>query len=126
MKVEKREDDFEKRRQHLKNLTDDELYDRFWNLTEQIVKPMVDLAYTHTSPAIERSVALRMGFSSLQAKPLIEYCSKFNLLGHGIGNVILTYAKMKNIDYLKAGDELSKGTGWDSVLKEMKAVTSND
>ena len=107
MKVEKREDDFEKRRQHLKNLTDDELYDRFWNLTEQIVKPMVDLAYTHTSPAIERSVALRMGFSSLQAKPLIEYCSKFNLLGHGIGNVILTYAKMKNIDYLKAGDELS-------------------
>lgn len=126
MKVEKREDDFEKRRQHLKGLTDDELYDRFWDLTEQIVKPMVDLAYTHTSPAIERSVALRMGFSSLQAKPLIEYCSKFNLLGHGIGNVILTYAKVKNIDYMKAGDELSKGIGWDSVLKEMKAVIKND
>jgi D-ornithine 4,5-aminomutase subunit alpha len=116
----KREDDFEKRREHLKNLTNDQLFDRFWDLTNQVVKPMVDLAYTHTSPAIERSVVLRMGFSSLQAQPIISYGAKWNLLGKGIGNVILTYAKLKDIHYLKAGAELSKGIGWDIVAEKMK------
>jgi D-ornithine 4,5-aminomutase subunit alpha len=116
----KREDDFEKRREHLKELTEEELYDRFWCLTQQIVKPIVDLAFTNTSPAIERSVVLRMGFSSLQAKPIIDYGTKYNLLSKGIGNVILTYAKLQNIDYLKAGEELSKGIGWDIVSEKMK------
>ena len=116
----KREDDFEIRREHLKGLTEEQLHDRFWNLTEQIVKPIVDLAYGHTSPAIERSVALRMGFSSLQAQPLIDHGTKWKLLGKGIGNVILTYAKLKNMNYLEAGDELSKGIGWDVVSEKMK------
>jgi D-ornithine 4,5-aminomutase subunit alpha len=116
----KREDDFQVRREHLKELTEEQLYDRFWSLTNQIVKPIVDLAYTHTSPAIERSVVLRMGFSSLQAKPLIDHGTKWNLLGKGIGNVILTYAKMKNMDYLKAGEELVTGKGWDVVSEKMK------
>ena len=72
----KREDDFEKRREHLKDLQRNNYMIDFGALTEQIVKPIVDLAYTHTSPAIERSVVLRMGFSSLQAKPLIDYGTK--------------------------------------------------
>jgi D-ornithine 4,5-aminomutase subunit alpha len=38
----KREDDFKVRREHLKELTGDQLYDRFWSLTDQIVKPIVD------------------------------------------------------------------------------------
>ena len=116
----KREDDFQIRREHLKGLSEEELHDRFWNLTEQIVKPIVDLAYGHTSPSIERSVALRMGFSSLQAKPLIEHGVNWKLLGKGIGNVILTYARLKDMDYLKAGDELSKGIGWELVSEKMK------
>jgi D-ornithine 4,5-aminomutase subunit alpha len=116
----KRADDFEKRREHLKNLTDEQLYERFWSLTEEIVKPMIDLSYNHTSPAIERSVLLRMGFSSLEAQPIVDYGTKWNLLGKGMGNVILTYAKLKNIDYLKAGEELAKGTGWDLIVEKMK------
>ena len=59
-----REDDYLKRREHLKDLSDQELKERFWQLAEQAVKPLVDLAYKNTSPAIERSVLLRMGFSS--------------------------------------------------------------
>lgn len=116
----KREDDFANRREPLKGLTEQQLYDRFWSLTQQIVKPIVDLAYTHTSPAIERSVVLRMGFSSLEAKPLIDYATKYNLLSKGVGNVILTYAKLKDMDYLKAGEELSKGIGWDIISEKMK------
>lgn len=116
----KREDDFQKRREHLKDLTDEQLYERFWSLTEQIVKPLVDLSYTHTSPGIERSVLLRMGFSSMQAQPIVDYGTKWNLLGKGMGNVVLTYAKLKNMDYLQAGEELSKGIGWDLVVDKIK------
>ncbi|NMM63872.1 ornithine aminomutase [Clostridium sp. P21] len=116
----KREDDYEKRREHLKDLTDEQLYDRFWSLTSEIVKPLVDLSYQYTSPAIERSVLLRMGFSSLEAQPIVEYGTKWNLLGKGIGNVVLIYAKLKNMDYLKAGEELSKGIGWNLVVDKMK------
>ena len=39
----KREDDFEVRRAHLKGLTDQELYDRFWALCEQLVDPLLDM-----------------------------------------------------------------------------------
>ena len=56
----------------------------------------------------------------MQAQPLIDHGTKCKLLGKGIGNVILTYAKLKNMDYLKAGDELSKGIGWDVVSEKMK------
>lgn len=114
----KRQDDFEKRREHLKNLSDKELYDKFWSLTEEIVKPMVDLAYNNTSPAIERSVLLRMGFSSLEAGNIVKNGAKWDLIGMGMGNVVLTYSKIKKTDYLKAGEELSKGIGWDEVKEK--------
>ncbi len=116
----KREDDFEKRREHLKNLSDEELYNRFWKLTEEIVKPMIDMAETHTSPAVERSVLLRMGFSSLEADGIVKEGMKWNLLGKGIGNVVLTYSEIMGIPYQKAGIELSDGKGWEIVNKKMR------
>jgi D-ornithine 4,5-aminomutase subunit alpha len=116
----KRIDDFEQRREHLKNLTEEELYNRFWELTEEIVKPMVKLAETHTSPSIERSVLLRMGFSSIEAQNIVKEGMKWNLIGKGMGNVVLTYAKLKGIHYLKAGGELSEGNGWDEVHAVMR------
>ena len=33
----KRQDDFEQRRKHIANLSDKELYDRFWELTALVV-----------------------------------------------------------------------------------------
>ena len=45
-----RADDFERRRAHLKNLSDEALKDRFWDLADQIVAPLVEEARTHTSP----------------------------------------------------------------------------
>jgi D-ornithine 4,5-aminomutase subunit alpha len=111
----KRQDDFQVRREHLKNLTDEELYNRFWSLTEEIVRPLVDLAYTNTSPSVERSVLLRMGFSSIEAGNIVKEGIKWGLMGKGMGNVVLTYAKIKNISYLEAGNELSNGIGWSEI-----------
>lgn len=67
----KRDDDFETRRAHLQGLSDEQLHERFWLLVDQLTKPMLEMGRTHTSPAIERSVLLRMGFSSLEAKAKI-------------------------------------------------------
>lgn len=111
----KRADDFEERRKHLRDLSDEELYDRFWQLTEEIVKPMVELAYNSTSPSIERSVLLRMGFSSLESSNIVQEGVKAGLLGKGMGNVVLKYSKLKGIPYLEAGRELAEGKGWNEV-----------
>ncbi|CDF58310.1 ornithine aminomutase subunit alpha [Thermobrachium celere] len=111
----KRPDDFEIRRQHLKDLSDEELEKRFWQLAEEIVKPLVELAYTHTSPAVERSVLLRMGFSSIEAKAIVEGVQNLGLLGKGAGNVVYRLAKKKNIPIREAGLLLVEGKAWDEV-----------
>jgi D-ornithine 4,5-aminomutase subunit alpha len=56
----KRADDFEQRRAHLANLTDEELYERFWKLANEIVDPLLELGKKNTTPSIERSILLRM------------------------------------------------------------------
>ncbi len=112
----KREDDFKIRREHLANLSDAELYERFWKLTEEIVNPLVDLAYGNTSSSIERSVLLRMGFSSIEAQTIVQEGLKAGLLGKGIGNVVLKYAELKSTPYLEAGRELGEGKGWNEAI----------
>ncbi len=111
-----REDDFEKRRKHLKNLSEEELINYFWQLTEKIVEPLYELSYTHTSPSIERSVLLRMGFSSIEAKKIVKHLVDKSLLGHGAGRVVLLYSELKKKNYLDAGRELAEGIGWEEVL----------
>jgi D-ornithine 4,5-aminomutase subunit alpha len=110
-----RQSDFEQRRQHLKGLSDEQLKQRFWDLADQIVKPLYDLAYTHTSPSIERSVLLRMGFSSIEATAIVSAAEKRRLLGKGAGNLVLRYARILGKEYLEAGRILAKGEGWDEV-----------
>lgn len=99
----KRDDDFQVRREHLASLNDEELKARFWALTEQLVDPLLTLAEENTTPAIERSVLLRMGFSSLEAKTIVNGCMEKNLLGHGAGNVVYRYAKENNLPVREAG-----------------------
>lgn len=114
-----RECDFERRRQPLAGLSDQELKDRFWRLAQEIVKPLYELAYTHTSPSIERSVLLRMGFSSLEAQSMVSLAEKRGFLGKGAGHIVLAYAQARDIDYLSAGKELAQGRGWDEVAQRI-------
>ena len=107
--------DFEKARTSLARLSDAELKDRFWELAREIVEPLAELARTHTSPSIERSVLLRMGFSSLEAGAIVSAAEKRGLLGRGVGAVLLKYAESKGLDYIPAGRELAGGKGWDEL-----------
>ncbi|MBM7561603.1 ornithine aminomutase subunit alpha [Fusibacter tunisiensis] len=116
----KRDDDFQERRKHLVDLSDDQLKDKFWALVEEIVDPLLELAEKNTSPSIERSVLLRMGFSSLEAKPLVDGAVDRGLMGHGVGHVVYKVAKEKNLDVRTAGLELIEGKHWDDAVKMFK------
>ena len=111
----KREDDFSERRKHLENLTDAELKARFWELVDKAVDPLLEIARTHTTPSIERSVLLRMGFSSLEAKPLVEMSIDRNLIGKGVGNLVYKAAKQNNLSIREAGLEMLNGGLWDTL-----------
>lgn len=115
-----REDDYRSRNQHLAGLTDEQLKARFWELVEQIVDPLMDLAQKNTSPAIERSVLLRMGFSSLEAQPLVDGAIDRGLIGHGVGHVVYRIAKEKHLDIRTTGLEMIDGKHWDEAVQIFK------
>jgi len=115
-----REDDFAKRREHLANLSDEQLKQKFWELAEKAVEPLIDLAKNYTSPSVERSVLLRMGFSGLEAKPLVEGAIDRGLIGKGVGHIVYRVSKEKNIPLRQAGLEMIEGKHWDDAVAIFK------
>ncbi|MFA7107104.1 MAG: ornithine aminomutase subunit alpha [Candidatus Izemoplasmatales bacterium] len=120
-----REDDYNFRRKHLENLTDEELKNRFWDLAEKAVNPLIDLAYKNTTPAIERSVLLRMGFSSLEAKDLVDKVLNHGLISKGAGHVVYRLAELEKISIRESGLKLINNQGWKKV-QESFGVASNE
>ncbi len=110
-----REDDFATRRESVRGLSDRELHARFWELAERIVAPLVEEARTHTSPSIERSVLLRMGFGSAEAKALVARMDEAGLLGHGAGRLLLELSERRGIGVREAGLALLEGLHWDEL-----------
>ena len=116
-----RKDDYQVRREHLKNMSDEELKTYFFELTNKVVNPLIDLAYGHTTKSIERSVLLRMGFSSIQAKHVVDKLNEYNLLRKGAGHCVYKLSKDKNISLIEAGDEIHNGYGIDYLLEVFKS-----
>ncbi len=112
-----RPDDFATRRQRLQAMSDDELHAHFWRLVERIVAPLIDEARTHTTPSIERSVLLRMGFSSLDARALVERMGERGLIGRGAGRLVLELAQGRGITVREAGAALLAGSGWPELQR---------
>jgi D-ornithine 4,5-aminomutase subunit alpha len=96
-------------------MSDDELRAYFWTLAEQVVAPVIEEARTHTSPSIERSVLLRMGFSSIEAKALVVQMHERRLLGRGAGRLVLDLAKSRGISLRAAGTALLDGRYWEDL-----------
>jgi D-ornithine 4,5-aminomutase subunit alpha len=115
MSCPERADDFTTRRARLAALSDDELRARFWQLAHRIVAPLIEEARTHTTPSIERSVLLRMGFSSVEAKALVGRMQERQLLGHGAGRLVLQLAQRRGISLRAAGEELLQGRCWEEL-----------
>jgi D-ornithine 4,5-aminomutase subunit alpha len=96
-------------------MSDDQLHAHFWELAQQIVAPLIEQARTHTTPSIERSVLLRMGFSSIEAKALVARMHERQLLAHGAGRLLLELAKSKGISVRDAGTALLAGRYWEEI-----------
>ncbi|MDQ7793453.1 MAG: D-ornithine 4,5-aminomutase subunit OraE [bacterium] len=109
----KRPDDFATRRRDLAGLTEEALQERFWQLAGKIVAPLIELARTHTTPALERSVLLRMGLDSLEAGSLVEETARRGQLGFGAGNVLLRVAADQGLGLHQAARQLQAGRFWD-------------
>ena len=115
MSLSERPDDFERRRGHLREMSDEALHAHFWNLVDRIVAPLIEEARSHTSPSIERSVLLRMGFSSIEAKGLVDGLVARDLLGHGAGRLVLELAKAEGLTVREAGEALLDNRLWDEL-----------
>lgn len=120
--MQKRTDDFAIRRSHLQNMDDEQLQKYFWELAGKIVDPLLQLGYENTSPSVERSVLLRMGFSSVEVKPIVEEALARNLLGHGAGNIVYRLAQHNNLDIREAGLALSRGELWEEAAALFEEV----
>ncbi len=118
--MKERMDDFETRRAHLKGMTDAQLKAYFLELSEKIVDPLLDLSYKNTSKSIERSVLLRMGFSSIEAKAIVELLSEQDLLRKGSGHCVYVIAKNKGISIQEAGLLLAEGNEIDYLMEYFK------
>src|SRR5512144_798802 len=110
-----RPDTFREVRQHLAALPDEQLEDRFWELADRVVEPLIELARTHTSPSIERSVLMRMGVDSPTCMAVVGECEKRGLLGHGAGHVVWHCADQAGLAAPEAARRLAAGEGWDVV-----------
>ena len=97
----KRADDFAERRKHIANLTDQELYDRFWALTEQVVAPLLELGRRNT-------------------QKIVEGCMDHSLMSHGAGHVVYKLSREKNLSIPEAGHLLAQGKYWDEAAALFK------
>ena len=117
----KRSDDYNERRAHLAAMSDEQLEKYFWELAEKVVAPLLNLGYENTTPSIERSVLLRMGFSSIEVKSIVDYALEHSLLAHGAGNIVYKLSKAKDLPIRDAGLALAEGKYWDEVEGMLRA-----
>ena len=110
-----RNDNYADHRDRLAKMSDEHLHQYFWQLVDRIIDPLIEEAKIHTSPAIERSVLLRMGFSSLEAKAIVNKMTEKRVLGHGAGKIILELALKHRITVREAGLGLIKDEYWEEV-----------
>ena len=89
---------FEARREELVKMSDEQLKSRFWELTNKVMEPIVELARTHTSPSIERAVLLRMGVDSVSSHGVVDRVLEAGLLGKGAGHCVLKVSQKTGKD----------------------------
>ncbi len=107
--MKERNDDFQNRRKKLATMSDKELKQYFFKLAGQVVDPLVALGHKNTSKSIERSVLLRMGFSSIEADGVVDILGEYDLLKKGAGHCVYKVAKENGKDIHQAGTQIAEG-----------------
>lgn len=99
---------YEQLRTELATMDDEQLKERFWALCNQAMDPVVELARTHTTPSIERSVLLRMGIDSITTHAVVENIIQAGLLGKGAGHVVLRLSRKSGLDIRAAASAIAE------------------
>ena len=73
------------------------------------------MAHDYTTPSIERSILLRMGFSSIEAAALVALVIDHDLMRKGAGHVVYRTATLQKMSVREAGLELIDGKYWEQV-----------
>ncbi|RLP10075.1 D-ornithine 4,5-aminomutase subunit OraS [Propionibacterium australiense] len=120
---QEREARFDALRQELAAMDDDALKARFWELCEEVMTPIVELARTHTSPSIERSVLLRMGVDSVTTHGVVENVLQAGLLGKGAGHAVLRLSQRDELPIPEAAARIATDAG---VLNGLFEGADND
>jgi len=115
-----REDDFNIRSKPLKEMSDAELKEYFYKLTKIVLNPIYNQTQNYTSKSIERSVLLRMGFSSLEAQKIVDVLNEHDLLPHGAGHCVFHVASINGIDIKDAGTLVIEGKYIDDIKEALK------
>lgn len=115
--MKERQDDFATRRLHLAKLSDEALRTYFLELADKMVDPLMTLAYKNTSKSIERSVLLRMGFSSIEAKAIIDLLADKDLMRKGAGHCVYVISKEFNMDIHDAGMYILEEKGIEFLME---------
>jgi D-ornithine 4,5-aminomutase subunit alpha len=118
--MKERQDDYLKRREHLSHLSDEELKDYFYKLTDKIVDPLLELSFKNTTKSIERSVLLRMGLSSIEAKAVVDKLNEFNLLRKGAGHCLYKIMINMKLDCHQAASYITESNGINYLLEVFK------
>ena len=118
--MKSRNDDFLERRKHLDKYSDKALKTYFFELTDQLIDPLLDLARDYTTPAIERSVLMRMGFSSLEAKAITDKLFEHNLLAFGAGHIVYRFHLDHQLSIREAGLKLLEEDHIKSIMEVFK------
>lgn len=113
-------DDYNERKKHLEHYTDQELKEYFFRLTDQMIDPLLELAREYTTPAIERSVLMRMGFSSQEAKAITDKLFEHELLSFGAGHIVYRYHKDHHLSIREAGLKLLEEDAIKEVMEAFK------
>ncbi|UUX33504.1 ornithine aminomutase subunit alpha [Fundicoccus culcitae] len=117
---------FEEARQPLAHLSDEALKDHFWELIDEIIAPLLKMGHEYTSPSIERSVIMRMGFSSTEATAIVDQVLKYDFMSKGAGHLVYRIAKENDLSIRQAGLELGEGKHWDQVEAIFRGGDVND
>lgn len=105
--AEERNARFETLRAELATMDDDALKDRFWQLCQEVMTPVVELGKIHTTPSIERSVLLRMGIDSVTTHAVVENLNVAGILGKGAGHAVLRLSQRDGIDLRAAANRIA-------------------
>jgi len=89
-------------------MSDEQLKERFWELCNQMVEPMVEYGRKYTSMSIERSVLLRMGIDSVTSQGVVSRVNEAGLLGKGAGHVVLKLSQKLGVDLREAAKRINE------------------